>query len=123
MTTVRTIDAIIQNRKVCFDDYIDRINNLPLEDHEIVILRNLFLYISCGDSGMSEVKKQLIFLTCFNIVLKFEKEMSYDLDSFRVFSQDLLLFYNIREKIIEFELVILQHINFDLTAFSTLKSS
>tara|TARA_E500000331_G_scaffold358040_1_gene422382 strand:+ start:1970 stop:2299 length:330 start_codon:yes stop_codon:yes gene_type:complete len=100
------------------DKYISWIDIPYLDKKDLVILHNFFTYISRCDKHMSEIKRQLLFLTCLSIVLKFEKDIAFDISPFRYFSNDLLPYNNISEKIIEFELIILGHINFDLNKFN-----
>lgn len=87
------------------------------------IIKNMFVYFSekldKHEKRIDEVHYQVLFLTCLIITIKYEKEISFSLDTFKYFTQETLEYSNICDVISKLEIMLLSHINFDIDKFRT----
>lgn len=107
-----------------FSSYMAKLNQISeyrMSDSELDIFYNMFIdliqRVDKKRESCIEECRQLLFLTCMNIVLKFEREISYDIRSLRNFSKELNVYGNVHEIVRDFEHIILSYINFDLSEY------
>lgn len=100
----------------------ERIFNI-LDKELRTIIKNMFVYFSekldKHEKRIDEVHYQVLFLTCLIITIKYEKEISFSLDTFKYFTQETLEYSNICDVISKLEIILLSHINFDIDKFRT----
>lgn len=106
-----------------FSEYIERLNDsIILKPEFSNTLKNMYLSIivkitSKIETQLTELGHQLLFLTSFVILSKFENERRVNLSTLYNFSPITFEVKNLAPRIAELELMILKYINFDIEKF------
>ena len=106
-----------------FCKYVDIMNSSTiLEPDFIQILRKMYISIlikinSKIKEKITELGQQMLFLTSFVILSKYENERIVNITTLKNFSPATFEVTNLTSRILELELMILKYINFDVEKF------
>lgn len=92
-------------------------NELNIVEREMNIINNMYKYIISIYNPDDTLVMSILYITCFAIMMKFEREINVNMYSLRNGIIDELIDNEDKDIFVKYELFILSAINFDVEQF------